>query len=85
MPGRRRRFLGVLEAEVVLRAAGGELAVGVDEQHLALAFGGAGCGAAQDEDAGGDAGAVEQVRGEADRCLQAVTLDDALLDGWEPR
>ena len=73
-------LLGVLRVQVVLRLASGELAVGVDEQHLTLPLGEARPSAAQHQDAGWDAGAVEQVRGQADDSLQPVVLDDALAD-----
>src|ERR1035441_2103467 len=67
----RDDLLDVLGAEVVLRAAGGEFAVGVDEQNLAAASGETRRGAAQDEDAGRDAGAGGQVGRGADTGVPA--------------
>lgn len=70
----------MLVVEVVLGAAGGVLAVGVDEQDLATALLGAASPAAQDQDAGGDAGSVEQVRRKTDDGFEAIGLDDLLAD-----
>ena len=47
---------------------------------LRFALGAARPGAAQHQDAGRDAGAVEQVRGQADDGLEPVVLEDALAD-----
>ena len=68
-------LLDVLGHEVVLRPALAVLAVGVDEQHLARALGGLGPWCAQHEDAGRDAGAVEEVRAEADDRLEDVLVE----------
>src|SRR5215218_4281151 len=57
-----------------------ELAVGVYEEYLALALFGLLAGRAHDEDAGGDAGAVEEVRSEADDGFEGVGLDEPLPD-----
>jgi len=54
--------------------------VGVDEQHLAGPVGGLRRGRAQDEDAGGDAGAVEQVRRQADDGLDDVVVQQRGAD-----
>ena len=74
-------FLDVLGAEVVLRTAGEELGVGVDEKHaLAAGLGFVGVGGAagavgpHDDDAGGDAGAVEEILRQADDGLDEVFL-----------
>ena len=55
-------LLLVARAYVVLGATFAIVAVGVDEQHLALPLWGFGSFGSQDQDGGGDAGAVEQVR-----------------------
>ena len=54
--------------------------VGVDEQDLAPPLFGFGAFCPQDQDGGGDAGAVEQVRSQADHRVQQVVLDDGLAD-----
>ena len=78
-------FLNVLGQQVVLRTALEVLAVGVDKQHLALALGRLGAdtvGAfllllAQDQDAGGNTGAIEQVGRQADHGFEQVVFDNA--------
>ena len=78
-------LLDVLGQQVVLRPALEVLAVGVDEQHLALALGRLAAvvalALAQHQDAGRDAGAVEQVGGQADHGFQQVGLDHRGADG----
>ncbi|MCY1507971.1 hypothetical protein D9M68_422680 [compost metagenome] len=81
-------LLDMLGQQVVLCAALEVFAVGVDKQHLALALGWFGTDAvgafllllAQDQDAGRDAGAVEQVGRQADHCFEQVVLDNAGAD-----
>src|SRR5690606_161792 len=73
-------LLGVLRLQIVLGAASGVLAVGVDEEDLGATLLGTSGAASQDEDAGRDAGAVEEVRGQADDRFKTVVLDDALAD-----
>ncbi len=73
-------LLGVLGPQVVLGPAGPEVAVRVDEEHLASALGGLGALGPHDQDASRDTGAVEQVGGQPDHRLQQVVLDEALPD-----
>ena len=73
-------LLDVLGLQVVLRPAGPVLGVGVDEEHLALALGWLCALGPQHQDAGGDAGAVEEVGGQADDGVEQVVLDEALAD-----
>ncbi len=72
-------LLDVLGLQVVLGAAGIELGVGIDEQYLPLAARWfvrvgkiAGAVGPQDEQAGGDARAIEQVGRQADYRLDEV-------------
>ena len=73
-------LLGVLGEQVVLRPPGRELGVGVDEQHLPGPFRRLGARGAQHQDAGGDAGAVEQVGGQADDRLDDVVVQQPGAD-----
>ena len=80
-------LLDVLGTQVVLRAAGVELGVGIDEEHLAAAVCGlvrvrrlAGEVRTHHQDAGRDAGAVEQVRRQADDGLDEVLFEELLAD-----
>ncbi len=71
-------FLDVLGAEFVLVLALGEFAVGIDEENLVaqgvrLVF-------VEDDDAGGNAGAVEQAGRQADDGLDHVVIDQQLAD-----
>ncbi|MNJ32563.1 hypothetical protein D3C77_272300 [compost metagenome] len=79
----------MLGQQIVLRATFEELAVGVDEQYLALPLLGLAADAisavlhplAQHQNAGGDAGAIEEVGGDADDGFEQVILDDAGANG----
>ena len=73
-------LLDVLGVEVVLGPARPQLGVGVDEHDLALPLSGFTALGPQDEHAGGDARAVEQVGGEPDDGVEEVVLDEALAD-----
>ena len=80
-------LLDVLRAQVVLRAAGMELGVGVDEEHLASAFCGlvrvrrlAGEVRPHHKDAGRDARAVEQILRQADDGFDQVLFEKLLAD-----
>ena len=68
----------MLGVEEVLGAALPEEARGVDDQHLLLPLGG--LLAAEDHDAAGEAGAVEEVRRQADDRLDQVLLEQRLAD-----
>ncbi len=65
-------LVDVFRAQVVLRLAFAVFAVSVDEQHM-VALGRAIL--VHHQDAGGDAGAVEEVAGQADDRLQIAALD----------
>jgi hypothetical protein len=69
-------LLAVLGIEEVLGAAFPEQARGVDDEHLVLAR--LGLLAAQDDDAAGELGAVEEVRREADDRLDQSSLSSAV-------
>lgn len=66
---------------MLLSAALEVFAVGVDEQDLALARLGLRARSAEHQDAGRDAGAVEQVRAQADHGVEHVGVKDAGADG----
>ena len=78
-------LLDVLGQQVILGAALEVFAVSVDEQHLALALGRLAAALAfalaHHQHAGRDAGAVEQVGGQADHGFQQVGVDHAAADG----
>ena len=67
-------LLDVLGAQVVLRLALAVFAVGVDEQHMPCRSRRLRLPCPEHQDAGGDAGAVEQVRRQADDGLQQAVL-----------
>ena len=77
---RRHDLLDVLGEEVVLRAPCSELGVGVDEEHLAATLRRLRSLRSQHEDAGGDAGAVEEVGRQADDRVEEVVVEQALAD-----
>ncbi len=68
--------LDVLEEQFVLGAAGFELLRGIDDEHLVLPV--LRLLLPEDEDASGEAGAVEEVRPEADDGLQQVHAEEFL-------
>jgi hypothetical protein len=78
----------MLGHQVVLRASLEILAVGVDEEHLALSFlrltrnqvRAAMNTLTKDDDACGDAGAVEELRAEANHRFDLIIFDDLLSD-----
>lgn len=70
--------LDVLVGEVVLGLAPDQLVGAVDEENLALTLGR--LRAVDDQNAGGDAGAVEEVGPQADDGLDQVVLEEALPD-----
>ncbi|MCY1352942.1 hypothetical protein D9M69_392680 [compost metagenome] len=78
----------MLGQQVVLCAALEVFTVGIDKQHLALALCRLGTDSvgtfllllAQDQDAGWDTGAIEQVGRQADHCFEQVVLDNAGAD-----
>ena len=80
-------FLDVLRAEIVLRASGMELGIGIDEEHLAATDGGlvrvgrlAGEIGPHDENARRDARAVKQVLRQADDGFDEVLFEEFLAD-----
>ena len=73
-------LLLVAGAQVVLSPALAVVAVGVDEQHPAPPLRRFGALGPQDQNGGGDAGAVEQVRAQADDGVEQVVVDDAAAD-----
>jgi hypothetical protein len=66
--------------EDVLILAGAVLTVGVDEEDVALTVAALAVRLAQDQDAARDAGAVEEIRAEADDRLDAVVLQQFPAD-----
>ena len=69
--------MDVLLAEAVLRAVLAEALAGIDHED---AFAGLGVLLVDDDDAGGDAGAVEEVGGQADDALDDAALDEISAD-----
>lgn len=70
--------LYVFGQEFVLGAAGLELAGGVDKEHVLAVV--SRFGLAEDEDAGGEARAVEEVRAQADDRFEAVGFEKVAPD-----
>ena len=69
--------MDVLGAQAVLGAVLHEAAAGVDHED---ALAGVGVLLVDDDDAGGDAGAVEEVRGQADDALDVALADERAAD-----
>lgn len=68
-------LVNVALAQAVLVAVLGEAAGGVDHEHRAL---GAGPGFVEHDDRGGNAGAIEEIGGQADDRLNVAALEDLL-------
>jgi CRISPR/Cas system-associated endonuclease Cas1 len=66
-------LVDVFRAQMVLRLAFAVFAVGVDEQHVVA--GGRAC-LVEHQNAGRNAGAVEQVAGQADHGFQVAAVDE---------
>ncbi|MNF82061.1 hypothetical protein D3C84_643570 [compost metagenome] len=87
---RSSNLLDVLGEQETLRPPLAILAIGINEQHLPLAFGRLAADSigsdllllAQNKDTGGDRGAVKQVGWQTNHCFQQIILDDACADAF---